>query len=117
MAVSLVGLFEIDQRGLRMSEGKAERGMDRRTFLAGSAAAGIGLGMAQAGVAESAQVGAASRPNVIVYIADQFRADFVGANGQNSATKTPNLDAMAARGTNFWGRSATSRCARRRGRC
>src|SRR5579862_2071174 len=41
------------------------------------------------------------RPNIIVYLSDQFRWDFVGANGQNGSTRTPNLDAMAARGTNF----------------
>jgi arylsulfatase A-like enzyme len=78
--------------------------MDRRSFLAGSAAMGVGLGMARAGMAEDAaaeEMAGSSRPNVIVYIADQFRADFIGANGGNSTTKTPNLDAMAARGTNF----------------
>ena len=82
--------------------------MDRRAFLTGTAATGIGMGMARVGAAEGAQAGASgtprgSRPNVIVYLADQFRADFVGANGENSATKTPNLDAMAARGMNFSG--------------
>jgi len=42
-----------------------------------------------------------SRPNIVVYLSDQFRWDFVGANGQNSSTKTPNIDALAAAGTNF----------------
>jgi arylsulfatase A-like enzyme len=33
--------------------------------------------------------------------ADQFRSDFVGANGENPSVKTPNIDALAARGINF----------------
>lgn len=33
--------------------------------------------------------------------ADQFRADFVGANRQNPSVKTPHIDALAERGTNF----------------
>ena len=32
---------------------------------------------------------------------DQFRADFIGANDENPSVKTPNLDALAARGVNF----------------
>jgi arylsulfatase A-like enzyme len=41
------------------------------------------------------------KPNVILYLSDQFRADFIGANVQNASTHTPNIDAMCARGTNF----------------
>ncbi len=41
------------------------------------------------------------RPNIVIYHSDQFRWDFVGANGLNSSTHTPNLDALAAEGTNF----------------
>jgi arylsulfatase A-like enzyme len=37
------------------------------------------------------------KPNIILYLADQFRWDFVGANRLNNSTNTPNLDAMAAR--------------------
>jgi arylsulfatase A-like enzyme len=33
--------------------------------------------------------------------ADQFRADFVGANHQNPSVRTPHLDALAARGANY----------------
>jgi arylsulfatase A-like enzyme len=33
--------------------------------------------------------------------ADQFRADFVGANRENPSVKTPHIDALASRGTNF----------------
>lgn len=41
------------------------------------------------------------RPNVLMVCADQFRADFVGANRENPSTKTPHIDALAARGVNF----------------
>ena len=41
------------------------------------------------------------KPNIILYLADQFRWDFVGANRLNHSTHTPNLDAMAERGTLF----------------
>jgi arylsulfatase A-like enzyme len=42
-----------------------------------------------------------SRPNILMICADQFRADFVGANKANPSVRTPNLDALAQRGTNF----------------
>jgi len=88
-----------------MSDGLEQGGLDRRRFLMGGAAAGValGAGVGSASGEAAGQGGTRRRPNVIVYIADQFRADFVGANGANPATKTPNLDAMAARGTNFTG--------------
>jgi arylsulfatase A-like enzyme len=41
------------------------------------------------------------RPNIVIYHSDQFRWDFVGANGSNSSTHTPNLDALASSGMNF----------------
>ena len=41
-----------------------------------------------------------SRPNVLFIIADQLRADHVGFMG-NSVVRTPNLDAIADRGTVF----------------
>ena len=40
------------------------------------------------------------RPNVILLMADQFRADALGADG-NNVVQTPNLDFLAARGTRF----------------
>src|SRR5687767_9563742 len=40
------------------------------------------------------------RPNVLFIIADQLRADHLGFGG-NSVVRTPNLDALAARGTVF----------------
>ncbi|WP_436790433.1 sulfatase-like hydrolase/transferase [Yinghuangia sp. YIM S10712] len=41
-----------------------------------------------------------SRPNFVVFIPDQLRADALGAFG-NPHVRTPNLDALAGRGTRF----------------
>ncbi|MDE1177998.1 MAG: sulfatase-like hydrolase/transferase [Edaphobacter sp.] len=77
--------------------------MNRRKFLqsttaaAGSAVLGSGAALGQS----SGRADQTVKPNIILYLSDQFRWDFVGANGANSSTQTPNLDAMAERGTNF----------------
>ena len=88
-----------------MKKINGEDPLDRRKFLLGTAAMSMaaGLGAALPREVSAQERPSASRPNVIVYIADQFRADFIGANGQNYITRTSNLDAMAARGTNFTG--------------
>lgn len=44
--------------------------------------------------------GAAKRPNVLVFIADQLRADHLGFAGNNQV-RTPNLDALAAESVVF----------------
>lgn len=73
----------------------------------GSLAAAAGSQVAAALQDRSARNDATSsaaskqKPNIIIYLADQFRWDFVGANGLNATTDTPNLDAMAGRGTLF----------------
>ncbi len=77
--------------------------MNRRNFLRSSAAL---AGEATAAATLLAQPRAAApaparQPNIVLFLSDQFRWDFVGANGLNSSTRTPNLDAMARRGTNF----------------
>jgi len=41
------------------------------------------------------------RPNIILIISDQFRADCIGAMGLNPMGLTPHLDAMAGRGVMF----------------
>jgi arylsulfatase A-like enzyme len=52
--------------------------------------------------ATTAQTAAsASRPNILIVISDQFRADNIGAMGLNPMNLTPNLDQMAARGVLF----------------
>jgi len=75
--------------------------VNRRNFLVGTAAAA-----ASAALPVTAQSGEDSttgnrKPNIVIYHSDQFRWDFLGANGLNSSTRTPNLDALAAVGTNF----------------
>jgi arylsulfatase A-like enzyme len=83
--------------------------VNRRNFLIGTAAAAAQAGVAAA-LSNSAQPGPSPtgapasggrKPNIVIYHSDQFRWDFVGANGLNSSTRTPNLDALAATGTNF----------------
>jgi arylsulfatase A-like enzyme len=43
----------------------------------------------------------AEKPNIVVIFSDQFRWDCIGASGLNPMGLTPNLDAMASRGTIF----------------
>ncbi|HVU46497.1 MAG TPA: sulfatase-like hydrolase/transferase [Terracidiphilus sp.] len=83
--------------------------LNRRKFLVGTAAAAAQAGVAAAltssaepGSTGSTEAAAGKRkPNIVIYHSDQFRWDFLGANGLNSSTRTPNLDALAAEGTNF----------------
>jgi arylsulfatase A-like enzyme len=75
------------------------RKSSRRNFLRGAALASGALvaGTARADGAVEKTV----RPNILMICSDQFRADFVGANRENPSVKTPNIDALVARGTNF----------------
>ena len=57
--------------------------------------------VASATALAQSQPAANEKPNVVIVIADQVRWDAVGANGQNPMDVTPNLDAMAQRGTNY----------------
>jgi arylsulfatase A-like enzyme len=75
--------------------------VNRRNFLLGTAAAGVAVAMPGGAAADAQGETPKRRPNIVVYHSDQFRWDFVGANGQNSSTHTPNLDALAAEATNF----------------
>jgi arylsulfatase A-like enzyme len=73
---------------------------NRREFMLGTTVAAAAALTAKAqGPAGSAAP--TKKPNIILYLADQFRWDFVGANRLNHSTNTPNLDAMAERGTLF----------------
>ncbi|MEO6923139.1 MAG: sulfatase-like hydrolase/transferase, partial [Bryocella sp.] len=58
-------------------------------------------GALMGGAASAETPVATRRPNILMICADQFRADFVGANRANPSVITPHLDALAARGTNF----------------
>lgn len=71
----------------------------RRDFLMRSAAAAAAL-PALSGTSQ-ADPTPRKRPNIVVYIADQFRWDCVSAYGLNPMKVTPNLDGVAARGVAF----------------
>ena len=75
----------------------------RRSFLKTSVASAMAAAVPAAAKAQQSTAPAkpTTPPNIILYLSDQFRADFVGANGRNSSTHTPNIDAMASRGKNF----------------
>lgn len=75
--------------------------INRRHFLLGTAAAAASLSQPAAAASQAASTAPARRPNIVIYHSDQFRWDFVGANGLNSSTRTPHIDALAAAGTNF----------------
>ena len=84
-----------------MSKQGKKRGVDRRQFLMSGIATGAALGLGSA-KAEAAPVKAvAAKPNIVLYLSDQFRWDFLGANSLNGSTRTPNLDTLAANGKNF----------------
>jgi arylsulfatase A-like enzyme len=75
----------------------------RRSFLKASIAASIAAAVPSSmdAQAKPAAKAPSAKPNIILYLSDQFRADFIGANGGNSSTRTANLDRLALRGTNF----------------
>src|SRR5579875_2844429 len=74
----------------------------RRSFLKGSLAAALAAAVPAAAEAQPrAAARPAAKPNIILYLSDQFRWDFVGANRGNGSTRTPNIDGLAARGRNF----------------
>lgn len=74
-----------------------------RNAMVSGAVAAIDLRADPAMATSSVEVADASsrRPNVLMICADQFRADFVGANHENPSVRTPHIDALAARGVNF----------------
>src|SRR4051812_11330247 len=81
----------------------SENSQSRRTFFKGTMAAAMAAAVPASAEAQrkAAAPPPAKKPNIILYLADQFRWDFVGANGRNGSTRTPNIDALAARGKNF----------------
>lgn len=73
----------------------------RREFLKRSAAvAAASSSFTTSARAEQASA-TAKRPNILLYIADQFRGDFLGANGLSPMDVTPHLDSIARRGVVF----------------
>jgi arylsulfatase A-like enzyme len=83
-----------------------DKSSTRRDFLRSAALASgavVAAGSKSAAAAVEPDQGRASsrQPNVLMICADQFRADFVGANHENPSVKTPHIDALARRGVNF----------------
>jgi arylsulfatase A-like enzyme len=80
---------------------------DRRQFVKGMASAAMLAGMASpSGSGEQTSAPSPQpprKPNVILYVADQMRWDFIGAHGLNPTVKTPNLDRIARHGLDFTG--------------
>lgn len=90
------------------SDSAATGGLSRRDFL--KSAASVSAAAAAMGAAPTAMAEAApprpihgKKPNVILYVADQMRWDFIRAYGLNSTTRTPNLDSVFRRGVAFTG--------------
>jgi arylsulfatase A-like enzyme len=79
---------------------REKKGVDRRQFLMSGVATGAALGLGAIAEAAPAKT-AVPKPNIVLFMSDQFRWDFLGANGLNGSTRTPNLDALAANGKNF----------------
>ncbi|SRR5579883_630713 len=75
----------------------------RRAFLKSSVAAAVAAAAPASMTAEqnTSAPKPARKPNIIYYVADQMRWDFLGSQGENPTTLTPNLDAISARGTRF----------------
>ncbi|MGH9404801.1 MAG: sulfatase-like hydrolase/transferase [Terriglobia bacterium] len=78
----------------------------RREFLKRSALAVAAPGVAARELTASQAAAGdpqarTKKPNVLLYIADQFRWDFVHAYGLNPTPVTPNLDSVARRGIAF----------------
>jgi arylsulfatase A-like enzyme len=74
----------------------------RRSFLKSSVAAAMAAVVPASAEADTqAAAKPATPPNIVLYLSDQFRWDFIGANGRNSSTHTPHLDALASGGKSF----------------
>ncbi len=79
-------------------------GEGRRAFLKSSFAAAVSAAVPASNASaatDNVDSSLARKPNIIVFHSDQFRCDFVGANGHNSSAHTPNIDALAGNGKNF----------------
>jgi arylsulfatase A-like enzyme len=92
---------------LQLCTNRKEARMDdegRRVFIKSSLAAALAAAVPSSAATVQPQAASSpsgQKPNIVLYLSDQFRADFVGANGHNGSTSTANIDALAARGKNF----------------
>jgi choline-sulfatase len=77
--------------------------LTRRDLLGATALLGLGAPLkrfAQASPADSESVGSRERPNIIIFMPDELRADALGCYG-NPVARTPNIDYLASVGTRF----------------
>ncbi|MHB1935785.1 MAG: sulfatase-like hydrolase/transferase [Acidobacteriaceae bacterium] len=90
-----------------MKEKQASSFSSRREFIKSAASTAVVAGVAGSSslAQESANAGSdrsrRAKPNIVLYIADQMRWDFIRAYGLNPTTKTPNLDKVFNRGVTF----------------
>jgi arylsulfatase A-like enzyme len=75
--------------------------MKAATAAAVTAGAASAAPMAQAEERAPSSRPPARKPNIVLYVCDEMRWDFVGAYGLNPTTKTPNLNKIFKRGTTF----------------
>ena len=80
-------------------ETSTRRAFLRHAALVSGAAATAAAGQASAPQGEASTQG--RKPNILMICADQFRADFVGANHENPSVRTPHIDALANRGISY----------------
>lgn len=78
----------------------------RRDFLKAATSSAVFAGAAGVAAAPLDQQATPSpvrptKPNIVLYVADQVRWDFVGAYGANSNVQTPNLNRIAEKGVLF----------------
>lgn len=85
--------------------------LNRREFCRLVAAGTVGFAaLASAGEAAEEKTPDTKRPNILLLMADQFRGDSMGCDG-NTVVKTPNLDRIAREGAHFvHGYSSTPTC-------
>lgn len=76
------------------------KGVTSTALLSGTAGAGP---FAKGEERQSNSAVRAKKPNIVLYVADQMRWDFIGAYGLNPSTRTPNLDKIVKRGVAFTG--------------
>src|SRR6185437_1666049 len=76
-------------------------GINRRDLLVLAGAGAVGASLAPAaGAGATPSSPSAAKPNIILYVPDEMRADALSCYG-NPVTKTPNFDRLAAQGTRF----------------
>jgi arylsulfatase A-like enzyme len=75
-------------------------GVDRRTFLKRTGAAGLAAAVGRVPVLEADTPGT-KRPNVLFVFSDQHRASALGCSAAGEEVRTPSFDGFAGEGTRF----------------